>query len=211
MMRSDSKPHSACLPFPSRFVGIDGPWLSTLIFGPVTLVLLAGSLAMRGHGFVLLTWGFAGLALWSLLEYLFHRFGHAIYHAGRARGWGTWTEGFHWVHHDHPEDPSHFITHPLAVGLLSGIFFLVFLTFLPDLPAALALEGGILLGYLGYEWVHFRAHWSQPGNIVSRYWKHYHLRHHYCREELFFGVTSPLWDWALRPFLRNSKIERPLH
>lgn len=200
-MPTNDPPHR--LVFPARFAGIDGPWQATLIFVPISLALFAGAWLQLGWTPVF-AWGLGGLALWTLMEYLFHRFGHWVHRAGRARGWGLWTEGFHWVHHDSPEDPGHFTTRPLAVGLLAAIFFLIFLILLPDRAAALALEAGTLLGYLAYEWVHFRAHWSPAGNGLSRYWKRYHLHHHYSREETAFGVTTPLWDWLLRPFLRKA-------
>jgi len=184
------------LTFPNRLASVDGPWKPTLVFLPIAALMLAGAalrLSPTSLGWHLAT----GLAAWTLLEYLFHRFGHAVHHAGRRRGWGEWTEGMHWTHHEVPEDPGHFTTRPFAVIVLSLIFYGVFLAVFRDRWAALAVEAGTLLGYLGYEWVHIRAHFSPARNRLTRYWKQYHLRHHFSQEEELFGVTTPIWDWAI--------------
>lgn len=183
------------LSFPYRFAGIEGPWKPTLLFLPVAFLMVALAswhLSLMG----VLPWLAAGLAAWTLLEYLLHRFGHAVHHAGRRRGWGEWTEGMHWIHHETPEDPGHFTTRPWAVIFLSCLFYLLCLALSRNAWSALAVEAATLLGYLAYEWVHFRAHFSPARNRLTRYWKQYHLRHHFGPEGGLYGVTTPIWDWA---------------
>jgi len=183
------------LVFPYRLAGIDGPWRPTLLFLPVAMLILTVA-ALRLHPMEIFAWLSAGLAAWTLLEYWLHRFGHAVHHAGRRRGWGEWTEGMHWIHHETPEDPGHFTTRPWAVTFLGGLFYLLCWALTRDWRAALVIEAGTLLGYLGYEWVHFRAHFSPARNRLTRYWKQYHLRHHFGPEGGLYGVTTPIWDWA---------------
>ena len=63
----------------------------------------------------LLTW-LSGLILFSLFEYLVHRY---LFHSKQADNKGSWTYKLHNIHHDYPRDKKR-----LALPLPLGIFFL---------------------------------------------------------------------------------------
>jgi 4-hydroxysphinganine ceramide fatty acyl 2-hydroxylase len=55
---------------------------------------------------------------------------------------------------------------------------------------------GNLLGYIGYDMIHYFLHHAQP---APGYWKDlkiYHMEHHYKDGESGFGVSSWFWDWV---------------
>ena len=124
----------------------------------------------------------AGLALFSLIEYAFHRW---LFH-GSIR---ILAEG-HREHHLHPLGYSglpFFLPALLLIGL-AGLFAL-------PLPIgyALLLTGAIAMGYVTYGLSHFTIHHVRLRYSLPRRWAAHHHIHHF-HPEGNFGVTSPLWD-----------------
>jgi len=54
--------------------------------------------------------------------------------------------------------------------------------------------GGVAAGFAGYEFVHYRIHFSQPACAVEERLRARHLAHHFKEPDAIFGVTSRLWD-----------------
>jgi hypothetical protein len=78
-----------------------------------------------------------------------------------------------------------------------------------DWAYAAAMLCGLLIGYLGYEFVHLCAHGrGTPGAI--RFIQRYHLRHHFDRMDRGFGVTTPLWDWLFGTLPPRRKARVPI-
>jgi sterol desaturase/sphingolipid hydroxylase (fatty acid hydroxylase superfamily) len=133
-----------------------------------------------------------GLLLWTLLEYLLHRF---VFHA-RVLGARLAREHLH-----HHAAVSWFAPWwaklLLAAPILSALAAVgVLLTGAPG--GALAL--GTMTGWLAYEWLHRRIHVAAPRNAYARWARAHHLSHHFGRAHKNHGVTSPLWDWAFGTF-----------
>lgn len=67
-----------------------------------------------------------------------------------------------------------------------------------------------LVGYLIYDISHYALHHIDTTKYKGS-WFHslqkYHNRHHFSGEDAGFGVSSPLWDIALRTGFRNKKIQ----
>ncbi len=172
---------------PIYWLGIQGPWFSTWVFGALSILILGLSL-MRFHGAPILAvaWLLAGLAMWTFWEYafhlLFHRWKHAV------------TES-HLTHHRVPFDTDYLVTRPWVIAGAGLLVFLLYLAAIRDLAAAGLMIAASFWGYLGYEWVHFSAHVREPGTRLGKYWKQYHLRHHFQDAGRGYGVTSPLWDY----------------
>jgi sterol desaturase/sphingolipid hydroxylase (fatty acid hydroxylase superfamily) len=125
----------------------------------------------------------AGLAGWSLIEYLLHRF--VLHGVQPFRGW----------HAEHHQRPTALICAPT---ILSAVLILT-LVFLPALLAstlwrASALTLGVLAGYLGYAVVHHATHHWRADNAWLRHRKRWHARHHHAATPVCFGVTSGFWD-----------------
>jgi sterol desaturase/sphingolipid hydroxylase (fatty acid hydroxylase superfamily) len=134
---------------------------------------------------------FGGLLLFTLVEYLLHRF---VYHLGDYMNKGNWQYKIHGVHHDDPRDKSR-LAMPIPLALL--LAFLIFLLFKSLLgTAGYYLFSTFLLGYALYLFVHYTVHSRMPPKNALRYlWIHHHL-HHHKYEDKAFGVSSPLWDYV---------------
>src|SRR5260370_17352723 len=60
-------------------------------------------------------------------------------------------------------------------------------------PAVIFL-GGVAAGFAGYEFVHYRIHFSRPSCALEERLRARHLAHHFREPDAIFGVTSRLWD-----------------
>jgi sterol desaturase/sphingolipid hydroxylase (fatty acid hydroxylase superfamily) len=127
-----------------------------------------------------------GLALWTLLEYLLHRF--VLHHV-------KWVKNQHDMHHHDAK---------ALVGTPTWFSFLVFLVTL-TLPVLLAstveiasgLTAGVMLGYLWYVTVHYGIHhWKFRSSGYLGRLKSRHALHHHFDDLGNFGVTSGLWDFV---------------
>ena len=123
-----------------------------------------------------------GIATWTLVEYLVHRF---IYHHAPV---------FSALHDAHHEAPNAFIGVPSFIS--SG--FLITVCYFPvrgfDAVAACGFTSGMLLGYGAYMVVHHATHhfsiepgdWLYPSRVR-------HMAHHY-HDDANFGVSTGFWD-----------------
>ncbi len=137
----------------------------------------------------------AGLFIWTITEYLLHRF---IFHFHTTSDFGKHiTFMFHGVHHDYPNDTKRLVMPPsVSVPLAIGFFFL-FKAILGDVSLA-PFYIGFIGGYLFYDISHYAIHHF---NMHNKFWlviKNHHMRHHYQSPGLGFGVSSPLWDVILK-------------
>jgi sterol desaturase/sphingolipid hydroxylase (fatty acid hydroxylase superfamily) len=137
----------------------------------------------------------AGILIWTLLEYGLHR---CIFHARipvsnlRLRGIVT---GSHMEHHASPRDPRKILVHPLYGLAVSSILYgLLFAIFRDGLSTA-GVIAGVWTGFLYYEAVHYRVHFSLSGSGLLSSQRRAHFHHHFTNNKTFFGVTSPLWDF----------------
>jgi sterol desaturase/sphingolipid hydroxylase (fatty acid hydroxylase superfamily) len=132
----------------------------------------------------------AGVLVFTLLEYLMHRF---LYHLPastpkRAR----LRYVLHGVHHEFPRDKRRLAQPPATSIALSALLLLLFTTIMGDL--GFAFTAGLLFGYSSYLAIHYATHmFKPPKNILGVLWKNHNL-HHYVNDDGAFGVSSPLWD-----------------
>ncbi len=152
----------------------------------VWLALYLGIDAPRAHWMLLLSYSLAGLAGWTLVEYLLHRF--VLHGLPPFKSW----------HAQHHERPAALISSP-TVFSASLILLLVFLPALQvtDEWRACALTLGLLIGYFAYAVTHHATHhWRGGGWLRQR--KLWHARHHRSgAAPACYGVTSSLWDRVL--------------
>jgi len=163
-------------------------WLPFVTYAPLVAGLLV---AQRRAGLLHLGWPvLAGVLLWTLVEYVLHRFGlHLPQH---SRAWRVAYFLVHGHHHADPRDSERLVAAlPQSALLLALVYGLASLAL--DGAAAAALLAGTTLGYLAYE----AAHWSihhvrRPGPLLRRLARH-HLAHHGDPTSRY-GISSPLWD-----------------
>lgn len=134
----------------------------------------------------------AGLLLWTLIEYLTHRF---LFHPwGRKKPVRLVPRvlATHGRHHSVPEE--------MEVGLLpvyQGVPILLVIGALAYLIIggyASPLLSGFTVGYIGYMTLHYAIHRGPPPwPWLAPLWRH-HLLHHTRYPGRCFGVTTTLWD-----------------
>ena len=127
----------------------------------------------------------AGLLLFSLVEYCFHRW---LFH-----GSVQVMEQGHDKHHQDPlgDDSLPFFLPPIGMLVLAGIFDLAMPT-----SYALLLAGAMACGYSAYGLSHSVIHSVRFRHPLSKRWAAIHHIHHH-HPDTNFGVTTPLWDIVL--------------
>ena len=177
------------------------PLAYCLDFGLYAVLCLAAGTVLwvgspPGSGLTLLLWVLAGMGLWTLLEYLLHRY---VLHG--IAPFSRW-------HAEHHLRPRALVASPVAVTL--SLFVL-----LAALPAwwllgkwsALALTLGLMLSYLVYGLLHHATHHPMPPWIGKTAWMRQrrmcHALHHAAYQTrgrsavgspCHFGVSSSFWD-----------------
>jgi sterol desaturase/sphingolipid hydroxylase (fatty acid hydroxylase superfamily) len=134
---------------------------------------------------------FFGLAVWSLFEYLFHRYVFHFMPRGEFQKRVSFL--FHGVHHQYPKDKKRLVM-PIGLSLLIG--FLLFSLSWPLFDTWVwAYSAGFAAGYLAYDMTHYSIHhFNHPrAKWFMNLWKS-HLDHHYRDSSKGYGVSSPFWD-----------------
>lgn len=209
----------AALGTPPRGVGIPvlrQPWVDRTLarahpafplvfFGPIAVLILVWA---HGAG-TLLTLAFSALAgwlVWTLVEYLLHRF---LFHMRFAGTRQAKLSGFlmHGYHHAYPRDPTRLVLPPIvSVPLACTLFVLAH--FLLGGGAVDAGFAGFLLGYVSYDSVHYVVHHTKKTTGVTGWMRRYHLLHHHDHAPARYGVSSPLWDLILGTFRDARRARR---
>src|SRR5437763_11125138 len=171
------------------------PAIPVVIYVPVVVCMLYISIWHHQLSIVSASALFLlGILLWTLLEYLIHRY--VFHYEPKTRVGKRLHYIIHGVHHDYPNDgkrlvmpPS--ISVPLAF-LFYGIFLLLFGRF------ASSAFAGVVFGYVCYDMLHYATHHFPMKRGVLLWLKQYHLRHHYKDDHAGYGISSPLWDYVFR-------------
>jgi dihydroceramide fatty acyl 2-hydroxylase len=148
-----------------------------------------------------------GYAIWTLGEYLGHRY---LFHAKFPGKWGDRIHFLiHGVHHVHPNDPLRLVM-PI---LLSGPIMLAALLvarFLFGLPFGYPALMGFIIGYLGYDMVHYYVHHADPKTWLGLTLRRLHMMHHFRDHERGYGVSAPYWDYVFgTQHILQRRGERP--
>jgi sterol desaturase/sphingolipid hydroxylase (fatty acid hydroxylase superfamily) len=161
-------------------------WLEPVVDAALGGILLAAALRRHlpaANAVLLLV---LGLFVFSLMEYVVHRW---VFHGPpqpMARG--------HASHHLDPlgYEALPFFVPALVLAAVTGLCALIM-----PVPDAWALASGIAFGYVGYGIGHFTIHHRRFRHPLVRRWAaRHHIHHHH--PERNFGVTSALWDTLFR-------------
>lgn len=184
--------------FLERFTHIS-PVTVLVLWVPVSLGFLIRSVVLRPDGVTpaYSAVGFAGgLFLWTLAEYLLHRF---VFHfRPKTPRQERLAFLFHGIHHSQPMVKSRLVmpfvvSIPLAL-VFYGLYHLVVGRLL-GVPHWIApLFSGFVAGYIAYDMIHYTTHHFRMDMLFFRTVKQHHLRHHGESWQRRFGVSSPLWD-----------------
>ncbi|HXW70597.1 MAG TPA: sterol desaturase family protein [Methylocella sp.] len=171
------------------------------IYGPVIVVLAGLSLSNLGPW-----WSAAGLLLgyfiWTLTEYLGHRF---LFHYEFPGRLGARIHLLiHGIHHTHPNDPLRLVMPALLSGPIMLIAFAV-ASLLFGLPLGYAVLTGFILGYISYDMVHYYVHHGRPKSRLGLMLRRAHMLHHFRDPARGFGVSAPWWDYVFNTAYRPER------
>jgi len=162
------------------------------VYVPVILAFMYRSIFFFNITFMkLLSLIVLGIIIWSLAEYLLHRF---VFHYMPDSKFGKRIHFiFHGVHHDYPSDSRRLVMPPSVSLPLAILFYFLFYAILGHIYVAPFMTG-FLTGYLFYDMTHYAIHHF---NMHNKFWlavKNHHMKHHYQDPAKGFGVSSSLWD-----------------
>jgi sterol desaturase/sphingolipid hydroxylase (fatty acid hydroxylase superfamily) len=141
-----------------------------------------------------------GMALWSLGEYVMHRF---AMHAMRGKGMASREHLRHHAERDSVLESWYFAwTGVIAVGIALAISAAHLVG-----PVGVCLGAGWVAGYGFYDWVHWRAHRRPIAHPYERWVRRHHFHHHFGHPTANHGVTSPIWDMVFGTY---ERVDGPL-
>lgn len=149
---------------------------------------------------------FAGVLGFTFTEYVVHRW---VYHPphGASEKYVEMTYNMHGFHHDYPKDKKRLAMPPILAVVLSTLLLFLFEMVLAQY--AFAYLAGFVVGYAMYLVVHYMVHmYAPPKNFLKPLWVN-HSIHHYSENDILFGVSQPLWDYAFGT-LPKTKEDRKL-
>lgn len=135
------------------------------------------------------------LLLWTLVEYVIHRF---LFH---CRPRTRWQEEllflFHGIHHVQPHAPTRLVM-PLSVSIPLGALFIGIFQrtcgWVGHPYLSYPALAGFALGYISYDVLHYGVHHWQVRAPWFKRLKRHHMEHHFKTPDQRFGVTSDRWD-----------------
>jgi sterol desaturase/sphingolipid hydroxylase (fatty acid hydroxylase superfamily) len=175
------------------------PAVVLLLYVPVVLLFLGRGILERaaGESVAPVFLGYAaGLLVWTLTEYLLHRF---FFHYEPTQPWlqRAWYL-IHGVHHEQPQCKTRLVMPPILSIPLAFLFYGLFHTVVGTVLGLPRWTGpafaGFVTGYLMYDMLHYAEHHLSMRWGFLKFIKIYHLKHHYKDPNHGFGVSSPLWD-----------------
>ncbi len=170
------------------------PWWAPLVFFTPVIIWL-GFVSAGFYGFwAILGAALVGYLLWSLTEYLGHRY---LFHTEFPGKIGARLHYLmHGVHHDHPSDPLRLVMPPLMSAPIMLIAFgLITLLFGDTLRYPVLM--GFIIAYLGYDMLHYYVHHGHPTSQFMLTMRRIHMLHHFRVPDRWFGVSVPYWDYIL--------------
>ncbi len=170
-----------------------------VIWLPIVGYFLYRAAQVASPGVILAGYGL-GLFVWTLVEYLMHRFVFHFPTQGRPR-LEQIVFLFHGVHHAQPQLKTRLVMPPVVSIPLALAFYGLFSLVCTALGASTwlyPLFSGAVTGYIAYDMIHYATHHFAMRSGVWKYLKRYHMAHHFKTENARFGVSSPLWDYVFR-------------
>lgn len=177
-------------------------WQTRYICLPFIIIV---STYLLSHGslshLVRVAWFVLGVAMWTLLEYVLHRW-VLHYRAKTALGRAV-VDRLHEKHHVDPKDQSQ-VCVPFSLLLpLWLVMYGIIVLFGGGLYASLIFISGVALMMILYDITHFSTHYMQATHPYLQFVKKYHMTHHFVDAGKRFGVTSPIWDWVFRTYKQS--------
>ncbi len=146
-----------------------------------------------------------GAALWTLAEYVLHRFAMHELH-----GKGIMSRE-HLEHHVH-SSWSFSVTHLLSWAGMLLVGFGVWMPvawLLVGPVAGVSVAVGWAVGYFFYEYQHAVAHLRAPSGRYGTWLRRHHFHHHFGHPMANHGVTTLTWDRVFGTYERPDRVRVP--
>lgn len=168
------------------------PLVPLFVWTPIISGLIYYSVAEQGLGLVDLgLWAVVAFVVWTLTEYVLHRF---LFHfPAKSRAGKYLVFLFHGLHHDDPNDPTRLVFPPVPAFFIFLLLYAFYSVFIPE-SAINAFMAFFMVGYLCYDYIHYATHHFPMKGKWARKIKKHHLQHHFQHKPAKYGVSSPLWD-----------------
>ncbi|KAF9992914.1 fatty acid alpha-hydroxylase, partial [Entomortierella chlamydospora] len=171
------------------------PWYIIPVFWlPVVVYNLTQSLNLGLGVDKVITHFLAGVVLWSLLEYMLHRF---LFHLDDILPDSTVSIAAHFllhgIHHYLPMDRLRLVMPPLLAVVIAYPVDRLVRSVIAE-PQGYAMLAGAYFGYILYDMTHYYLHHANVFKSHFREMKTYHLAHHYKNFQGGYGITSKVWD-----------------
>jgi sterol desaturase/sphingolipid hydroxylase (fatty acid hydroxylase superfamily) len=146
----------------------------------------------------------AGFFLWTFCEYILHRW---IFHLELKNPTlrKIWYP-VHMLNHDVQEWDR--LVAPPRMSVPLFFFFLGVFAIWPGAPLMMPLFSGFIIGYLGYDYVHYYTHFARPTSRIGKGLRKRHLQHHFAFTDRWYGVSSPLWDYVFGTYVKEGERSR---
>lgn len=130
-----------------------------------------------------------GIVIWQGIEYSLHRF---LFHLHPTTPMGIFLHFLvHGCHHKYPMDIERLVFPPIPASWIVAVVYCAVNVMAPTAAMAGAVFGGIMLGYVAYDCMHY---WMHSGMLHGPL-RAAHMRHHYIDSSRAYGISSPLFDF----------------
>jgi 4-hydroxysphinganine ceramide fatty acyl 2-hydroxylase len=177
-------------------------WIFPSIAAGLLYVALWAEPQPRGRLFLFFA---LGVFIWTFLEYLLHRFLFHLQLPIRNSHVRDIINGSHFLHHASPRDRNKILVHPSYGIVVSSLVYVLIYAVGRNAAAAVVILTGVWAGFLYYEAVHYRVHFTLSASPFIARQRKVHFYHHFTNNKRCFGVTTPLWDYVF-----GTTADRPL-
>jgi len=144
-----------------------------------------------------------GIATWTLLEYMIHRW------MGHDRRFRRTPFGIEHIRH-HAEGNYFAPTwKKLIIAAVVGVGACYPAIAIAGRTAGIAYVAGLICFYGVYEWLHRRDHTHAGIGPYARWQRKHHFHHHFVDPSTNHGVTTPLWDLVFGTYRTPTTIKVP--
>lgn len=190
-------------PWMEKYIGTSHWVMPGVWFIPTAIVCIYASINWAGinPGMSAVLFGF-GVLGWTFVEYILHRW---LFHLPpvsnmRLREFQFMMHGYH---HEFPNDPGRLVAPPALSWPIAAVLVVIYQVFFG--AYWWALFAGTVIGYVGYDWMHYYTHHAVPRSKFGKFMRRFHLEHHFACAQFQFGLSSPLWDMMFTSFWPKSK------
>ncbi len=136
-----------------------------------------------------------GVIFFTFLEYAVHAW---LFHKNHPLK--AFIEG----HAHHHQNPFSYDAMPFFMSAVIATIFAWLLHFIMPTPDALAIVGGMALGYFNYGIMHHIMHRVEFNSKYWRYMQEFHFVHH-KKPKMNHGVTTDIWDRVFGTYYQWSE------